>query len=291
MTLNKFSSSTFGNIDEDLCSRQVIYIPFNEELFRGELLSPIERDLYDIIDISPVLSELTEQMSACTYNCSSSHMTVKKEYLAYIKRNKPDSIKVIVCGTEYSQDNIPSIIKDKITKQITLPRARHLIGDLHPFDLEYPIFEKPYHTSIKENGKLYYVLHTNIPHSYYSRIPLVDATFSYDINSKILYDDDYPIGSILSFDEMLESYKEDISNKEFPEINILINNNNITPLNIASDSTDIFVSKLLNIPYIPVNILLSDDGSIPFQILKKNTNPISLDETNRICNPYFILRE
>ena len=291
LILNKFTASGVGNIQENLCSRQVITIPFEEGKFKFEILSEFERGIYDSIDKvgeSVDFSQMPDDViKPCIYNGSTNCFITPEDYMTYIKRVRPATIKVVVYGVELATDTIPKIIDQYVTKEIALPTLDNLTLET---ELLYRVFEDTQYNVIKAGDSNYYILNINIPYSYYSRIPLIDSTFSYDINTHQFYEDGDKIDIASIVERFVEIHNNELEHDPFPGTYILANNNELAPSNTNSDGSDIFIAKLLKLPFIPASLVVSD-AQIPFCAQKGKHCQISAIETNELCKPYFIFTE
>lgn len=286
----KFNALDVGEIQSDLCSRQVIALPLDETAFRYELLSEYERGIFDAITIDENYIDFSklpdDTYLPCRYNCSSGFFTVPEDYMKYVKCAKPATIKVIVYGAEHATPQINKSIEKYITKDIQLPKIENLVVNK---ELEYVSFEETKYNIIEIDGYNYYVLNINLPYSYYSRIPLVDSTFSYDINTKTLYEDDTVIGTDI-VESFIENYNKLNDSTDLLQIYILANNNAILPSCSHGSSSDIFFAKFFKVPFITASMVVSD-WKIPFATEEGRKCPITAAGTNEICKPYFIFSE
>lgn len=291
LVLNKFTTSGIGSIQNDLCSRQVISIPYDDRIFIHELLSEYEREAF--LGISPVgecidFSQVPDNIiKACEYNCSSKFFTVPLDYMTYIKRMQPTYIKVIVYGAEFKLQELHPIIDTRVRKELLLPKLPEM--DLSG-ELEYLSFKETSYNRIPVEGHEYYVLNTNLPYSYYSRIPLIDSVFNYDIDSQEFYDGDDIIKKEKMLEHFLRIHNDTLVPEIFPKISILANDNKLIPSHTERNDSDILLAKLLKVPYLPVSLIISD-WKIPFPVIERRPSPISTEETNKICKPYFFFPE
>jgi hypothetical protein len=287
----KFIPDYTGDVQLDLRSRQVITIPFNDRIFKYELLSEFDRGIFesissdgDYIDFSQIPDD---KIVAAEYNCSSASFIVPENYMEYIKRAQPSTIKIIVYGIEKASDNVHDII---------LKNSKNELEELARFDkmslsmeLAYLMFEETSYEVVKQDDHDYYLLNINIPYEYYSRIPLIDSTFSYDINNHKFYDDDVILETEKMLEEFLAAHNKTLEGT-FPRIFILANNNSMIPSHSSRSGSDIFLAKLLKIPYLPVTMVVSD-WKIPFSAIEGIKCEIPVKETNELCQPYFIFPE
>lgn len=288
---NKFTAFGVGNIKENLCSRQVIEIPYYVDPFVYELLSDFERNIFmsiskdsDYIDFNNI--EIPDNM-LCEYNCSTTFFTVPYEYMKFIRVTEPDYIKIAVYGIENDSKCIHKQINQYSNKNISIPSIDNL--ELNN-ELEYVTFKENKYNVIRKDYNDYYILNTNIPYSYYSRIPLIDSTFSYDINLKKFYEGGDMIDNMDTFISRCISEHNDDINNGYPNIYIVINDGNLIPSYRDRDNSDIFLAKLLKLPFIPVSFIVTD-AALPLTINKMKKSNISIAETNEICKPYFIFQE
>lgn len=286
-----FVATTVGDIKEDLCSRQVVTIPFIDSEFETIFLNVSEKEIYDniskdgdYIDYSKIPDE---EIRPCEYNCSSNSFVVPVEYMTYIKRRVPSTIKVIVYGIEYATDEILPSIKNAAKTNFTLPSVEDI--SIEGNEIDYVTYKNPLYNSIEKDGKRYFILNTNLPYKFYSKIALMDSTFTYDINTHKFYDDETPMDLNEIVPRFLKIHNEDIRNG-YPQTYILANNANLRPSHMVRSGSDIFLAKFLRIPYIPASLVVSD-APIPFSTNKTKKNRLSVYEVNELCKPFFIFPE
>ena len=282
ITFKSFTTSGIGNIQGDLCSRQIVITPAGKSQFR-QLLPGFKRETYDAIKKDAAyedFSQITNATELCEYHGTIGFFTASKDYMTYIKHGNPDKITVNVNGAEQAV-NIPEILGQHITKEISLPDFEPSL----PAVVEYPIFEKPSYNVVQEdkiNGNTMYILNINLPYSYYSRIPVMDSAFSYDIDSKQFHLFD------LTIEEGLKYFTDLVDQNVVPGIYISANDNKLNPIDFAN--AYIQIAKLLKLPHIPASLIVTG-MPIPFLMETEKNCTITAAETNEICKPYFLFQE
>lgn len=291
----KFTTSGIGDIQSDLCSRQLITIPLNDRDFKYALLNEFDRSVFEslgveeeYVDFSQLSKEQIDKegVFVCEYNCSSNFFTASREYMNYIKKNTNlATLMIKVYGAEYTTNKIHDSINCAIRKDIVLPQIGNILLDM---ELDYLLFEETKYDVIDGDDGRYFILNINLPYSFYSKIPLMDSTFAYDSDTEKFYIEGNIVTTEQITDTILENYKYFSNPESFPGICISINNNEMIPF--SRQGTDIFIAKFLKLPFIPATLVMSD-AQIPFLLNKGKVCPITTAETNEVCKPYFIFTE
>jgi hypothetical protein len=283
LTIAQYKTSGTDDIASDLCSRQVVNVPLDKVKFL-QLLPGFVKDMYLAIDKNATaedFSQLIDASDICEYHCPTDYFSVSKGYMTYIKMGDAQEFTINVYGAEKAA-NIPDILKPHIIAEI--PELPNLQREI-PAKMNYPKFESDSYNVIQDpaiENNIVYVLNTNLPYKYYSKIPVMYSTYSYDINNKAFHFFD------LNEEEAIEKFNTMIAEKSLPGIYVSIRDNKINPINFAN--LYILMAKFYKLPYIPASLLVTG-MSLPFLEKTLRDCSITAAETNEVCDPYFVFTD
>lgn len=268
--------------------RQDVQVTMTIEQFCS-VLEKFNPDIYDrflYIDIPDEVDTTNFKTPSGDFNfiLNSQFLIIKDGYLATLKKlllDGPTTFGISVIGI----GDIPDFLKD------TELKFNQKIPDYSSKqdEISYPVYkeetfsivdvEDPYKTMM-------YVVNKNIPYDFYSKLPIIPESFSYNISEKKPRLFGLPLDIFCNKWDNSDDKKKAILMNGHLRNYIDISGNNITMSGVASEFA--VIGMYYGFPTIPASIVLTD-STLNIMGRESYPNDITIEELNKVCSPYIIM--